>query len=131
MKKNGILNSSISKVLSDMGHTDKLCIGDAGLPTPKDILKIDLAVKEGNPSFIDVLEEVLKDQYIEKIYLANEIKEMNKNILKRIYELITDVEVIFIPHEEFKLLTKETVAIIRTGEVTPYANIILESGVSF
>lgn len=32
MKLNGILNSTISKALSDLGHTDKIAIGDCGLP---------------------------------------------------------------------------------------------------
>ena len=40
MKKQGILNSEIAKVLADMGHTDTLCIGDCGLPVPADVKKI-------------------------------------------------------------------------------------------
>lgn len=31
MKRNGILNSDISRVLSYMGHTDTLAVGDCGL----------------------------------------------------------------------------------------------------
>ena len=37
MKKHGILNSDISKVLSDLGHTDQITIGDAGLPVPEGV----------------------------------------------------------------------------------------------
>lgn len=50
MYKTGILNSDISKVLSDLGHTDQIVIGDCGLPVPKDVKKIDLALTLG-PKF--------------------------------------------------------------------------------
>ena len=32
MKKGKLLNSEISSVISQMGHTDSLTIGDCGLP---------------------------------------------------------------------------------------------------
>ncbi len=78
MKKSGIINSDISRVLSYMGHTDRICIGDCGLPIPSEIERIDLALKLGYPSFIDVLKEVAGDMKIEKIILAEEIKEKKK-----------------------------------------------------
>ena len=54
MKKNGILNSDISRVLSYMGHTDQIAVGDCGLPIPEETERIDLALKFGVPGFIDV-----------------------------------------------------------------------------
>ena len=75
MKRHGILNSDISRVLSYMGHTDRICIGDCGLPIPDETERIDLAVKFGVPTFMDVLKEVGDDMKIEKIVLAEEIKE--------------------------------------------------------
>jgi len=78
MKKNGILNSEISKVLADLGHTDQIIIGDCGLPIPQGVKKIDLALEIGEPKFIDVLNVVLKEMQIEKYFLANEVKEKNK-----------------------------------------------------
>lgn len=74
MKRQGILNSDISRVLSYMGHTDTICIGDCGLPIPDETERIDLAVKFGQPSFMDVLEEVGADMKVEKIILAEEMK---------------------------------------------------------
>ena len=41
MKKHGISNSDIAKVLADLGHTDKVVIGDVGLPIPEGVKKID------------------------------------------------------------------------------------------
>ena len=78
MKRQGILNSDISRVLSYMGHTDRICIGDCGLPVPEETERIDLAVRFGLPSFMEVLKEVVKDMKVEKIVLAEEIKEKNQ-----------------------------------------------------
>ncbi|MBG9985018.1 D-ribose pyranase [Aerococcaceae bacterium DSM 111022] len=132
MKKNGILNSDISKVLADLGHTDQIVIGDCGLPIPEGVNKIDLALKKGSPLFIEVLKEVLLDMEVEKIILAEEIKEKNSSVLEQIHNLFPDgFEIEFVAHENFKEHTHESKAVIRTGEVTPYANIILQSGVIF
>ncbi len=131
MKKNGILNSDISRVLSYMGHTDKICIGDCGLPIPEETERIDLAVTFGIPSFIEVLKNVVLDMKIEKIYLAEEIKDNNPEILNAIISMIPNVAVEFINHEDFKHMTRECKAVVRTGENSPYANIILQSGCIF
>ena len=132
MKRNGILNSDISRVLSYMGHTDRICIGDCGLPIPDETERIDLAVKFGQPTFMEVLKEVGKDMKIEKIILAEEINEKNPKVLTEITEYFADADVMpeieFVPHVELKALTKDCKAVIRTGETTPYANIILQSG---
>lgn len=131
MKKNGILNSDISRVLSYMGHTDKICIGDCGLPIPEETERIDLAVTLGIPSFIEVLKNVALDMKIEKIYLAEEIKDNNPEILNAIIAMIPNVAVEFINHEDFKHMTRECKAVVRTGENSPYANIILQSACVF
>ena len=133
MKKNGILNSDISRVLSYMGHTDTLCIGDCGLPIPEETERIDLALKFGVPTFMEVLECVTEDMKVEKIVLAEEIKDNNPQVLQQIKDLFgnADIEVVYVPHEELKRQTKDCKAVIRTGETTPYANIILQSGCIF
>ncbi len=134
MKKHGILNSQISTVLSHMGHTDQICIGDCGLPIPAETQKIDLALRLGLPSFMDVLQEVEQDMKIEKIILADEIQSHNPQILKEIHELFamhSGVVIEFVTHEQLKQMTKTCKAVVRTGENTPYANIILQSGCIF
>ena len=135
MKRRGILNSDISRVLSYMGHTDRICVGDCGLPIPDETERIDLAVKFGQPTFMEVLKEVGADMKVEKIILADEIKEMNPQVLAEINEYFAEQdlqpEVEFVPHVELKSLTKDCKAVIRTGETTPYANIILQSGCIF
>lgn len=131
MKKTGMLNSDISRVIADMGHMDWLGIGDAGTPVPAGTEKIDLAVKAGLPSFIDVLQEVLKELEVQKVYIAEEIKTENPQQLAAIKKALPGVEVEFIPHSELKQDLKSSKAFIRTGEETPYSNVILESGVIF
>ena len=135
MKRKGILNSDISRVLTYMGHTDRICVGDCGLPIPDTTERIDLAVKFGVPTFMEVLKEVGADMKIEKIILAEEIKTMNPQVLAEVEEFFAaqDVqpEVEFVSHVELKNLTEECIAVIRTGETTPYANIILQSGCIF
>ena len=132
MKRNGILNSKISRVLSYMGHTDRIAIGDCGLPIPDEVERIDLALTFGEPKFLHVLELVLQDMKVEKIILAEEIKEQNPEVLHGIERLFAGrVEVEFVPHTALKAATRDCKAVIRTGEITPYANIILQSGCIF
>ncbi|BCA86232.1 D-ribose pyranase [Enterococcus saigonensis] len=132
MKKHGILNSDITKLLADLGHTDQITIGDAGLPVPNGVPKIDLALKFGLPSFKEVLLTILSDMVIEKVILAEEIKTQNEQQLREVLKALPkEVEVVYVSHEEFKKQTGNSKAVIRTGEVTPYSNIILQSTVIF
>lgn len=131
MKKTKVINSDISRVISQMGHFDKLSIGDAGMPVPMSVEKIDLAVTHGLPSFIDVLDNVLEELEVQRIYLAEEIKTANPTVLEQIKTRLPQTEIVFYPHEEMKQDLTNCHAFIRTGEVTPYANIVLESNVVF
>jgi len=133
MKKAGILNSDISRVLSYMGHTDLICVGDCGLPIPDEVERIDLALKFGVPGFMETLEVVVNDMKVEKIVLAEEIKTQNPKVLGEIEALFAgqEIEVQFMSHTELKALTRDCKAVIRTGETTPYANVILQSGCIF
>ncbi|OIP68933.1 D-ribose pyranase [Candidatus Atribacteria bacterium CG2_30_33_13] len=129
MKKGGILNPQLNRIISEMGHGDMLIIADAGLPIPREVERIDLALKCGTPSFKEVLQAVFSELQIEEAYVAKEIKEKNPQTLNLISSIIEEVK--FISHEELKELSKQARAIIRTGECSPYANIILISGVLF
>lgn len=139
MKRGILLNSEISYVISKLGHTDTLTIGDCGLPVPEGVQRIDLAVVKGLPEFMPVLRAVLEEQEIEKVILAEEIKAANPELLGDILELLEktgekenkDIEIEYVPHEDFKKKTKESKAVVRTGEYRAYANIILVSSVTF
>lgn len=130
MKKTGILNSHLAKLADDLGHTDQVCIGDLGLPVPNGIPKIDLSLTSGIPSFQEVLDIYLENILVEKVILAEEIKEANSNQLSRLLaKLDNSVNIEYVSHNHLKQMTQDVKAVIRTGENTPYSNIILQSGV--
>ncbi|MBE0451236.1 MAG: D-ribose pyranase [Clostridia bacterium] len=131
MRKGRLLNSEIVATLAKLGHTDQLVIADAGLPIPAAVNRIDLALKKGVPGFMETLKVLSGDMVIEKVILAEEIKVNNGEMLDAILELLGETPVEFVTHEIFKSITGNSKAIIRTGECTAYANIILQSGVDF
>jgi D-ribose pyranase len=131
MKKTKMINSDMSRVIAQMGHFDKLSIGDAGMPVPMGTEKIDLAVDNGIPSFMQVLTNVLEELEVQRIYLAEEIKTENPKMLENIKELMPETPITFMPHSDMKQDLNNCHAFVRTGEMTPYSNIILESGVVF
>ncbi|MED2182732.1 D-ribose pyranase [Bacillus wiedmannii] len=131
MKKHGVLNSEIASVLASLGHTDTIVIADCGLPIPDGVKRIDLAVEIGKPSFLDVLQVVADDMAIEKVTLAEEVINNNAEVNKEIELKLIEPAFEYVSHEQFKEQTKKAKAIIRTGEATPYANVILHAGVIF
>lgn len=131
MKKIGILNSDISQVISQMGHTDTIAIGDCGLPIPANTTRIDLALTKNIPTFLDTLKVVLSELQVEEIILAKETTEVSEKVFEEIKNICGEVKITLITHEELKKELGKCKAVIRTGEQTPYANIILKSGVVF
>jgi len=133
MKKTKLINSEISYEIAKMGHFDKMAIADSGLPIPQGVKRIDLAVTAGVPGFMEVLEAVLSELIVQKVTIASEMREMNPVLYKSLSEMMLNERTVLeeIPHDEFKKRTNSVVAVVRTGEARPYANIILESNVVF
>jgi D-ribose pyranase len=128
MKKGKIINQPISNLIAGLGHTDEIVIADAGLPIPKETERIDLALAQGIPTFEDTLRTILGEMHVEKAYVSKEIVEYSPQVLELIQDVLGDVPVEQILHPDFKERTSRSRAIIRTGEFTPYANVILVSG---
>ncbi|MEM6390635.1 MAG: D-ribose pyranase [Pseudomonadota bacterium] len=126
MKKSGLLHRELSYLIASLGHGDLVVIGDAGLPAPPGVQVIDLAVTLGLPGFLDVLDAVLSEMQVEAAFRASEAGAIGRDMDGRL-----SVAVEQISHEDFKALSAEARAIIRTGEATPYANIGLVAGVVF
>ncbi|MBN1067748.1 D-ribose pyranase [Clostridium sp. ZS1] len=131
MRKTALLNSDLSSVISKMGHTDMIAIGDCGLPIPDESERIDLALIKGIPTFMQTLKTTLLELQIEEVILAKETEVVSPDLYEEIKEVIGDVKITFITHAELKNTLKSCKAVVRTGEQTPYANIILKSGVVF
>ncbi len=139
MKKALLLNSQISSVISLLGHGDSICVGDAGLPIPNAVERIDLAVRAGIPSFLDTLSAVSSEVFVEGAVIASELETQQPGFHAQVIDFIKQLEreqgnsigIESVSHNEFKALTKDCKAVVRTGEFTPYANVILYSGVPF
>lgn len=131
MKKGSVLHPELSYRIASMGHTDQLVIGDAGLPIPEHVERIDLALVKNVPTFVQTLEAILTELEVESAVVADEIREKNPEVLAAIKKALPNLEIQFVPHEIFKEMTFDAKAVVRTGECSPYANIILKSGVTF
>ncbi len=147
MKTKGILNNELAKAIAKVGHGDMIVITDRGFPFPRHDMTecIDVSVGRGIPSVVDVLKTVLEELEIEKVIIADETKTVSPEIYKKFKEVIdpiknkgNDIVEENIPHPEFKdmvlngsLERKEMKVFVKSGEFTPYGNIILISGVDF
>ncbi len=133
MKKQGVLNSRLCHVLATLGHTDQLVICDCGLPIPRSADVVDLALVKNLPRFLDTVKAILNEIHVEKAIIANEMETVNPEAYEELVQLLPDVQIEKVSHEEFKRRTRETpnTSFVRTGEATPYANVILISGVNF
>ena len=132
MKKHGHLNRDIARILAGMGHTDSLVIADCGLPIPPGVECIDIALRLGEPGFVAVLDSVLADFQCERAVFAIECRQHNQAVQDKAEEMAqAGVALDFVSHEEFKQRCLAARAVIRTGECSPYANVILHSGVIF
>lgn len=139
MKKTTILNARLSYSIATLGHTDGLCICDAGLPIPDCVERVDLALTRGIPGFLETLYCITQEMFVERVVIAEEVKQKNPQILTALLEHFktleveqgNQIQVDYVLHERFKQLTHENKTIVRTGECSPYANVILYSGVPF
>jgi D-ribose pyranase len=128
MKKIGIINAPISTAIAHLEHMDTLTVADAGLPIPGTAQRIDLALKPGVPGFLETLEVVLQEMFVEKAYVSEDILTASPDIYQGIKSLLGNVPIEPISHVEFKNKTGQTKAVIRTAEFTPFANVILVAG---
>ena len=127
------INPQLSRVISETGHTDLIVVTDAGLPIPRGSERVDLAYRPGAPAFLDVLDTVLAELVVERATVAAEVAEHSPHVLAALHERLDPlgVEIALVPHVEFKLLTHAARAFVRSGEYTPYANVILHAGVAY
>ncbi|MDR6937513.1 MULTISPECIES: D-ribose pyranase [unclassified Luteibacter] len=132
MRRTGLLHAELNRVIAAMGHTDTLVIGDVGLPVPPGVPCIDLAVLPGTPSFAAVFDAIYAELAVERATLAHEIHGFNKALESLADRLRADgVGVDEVSHDDFKRLCARAAAVVRTGETSPYSNIILHAGVTF
>lgn len=131
MKKRGIINARLAGLIAGLGHKDTFMIADGGMPIPQGVEIVDLALCGGVPTFKQVMDAVLYETEVEFYTLAEEIVEKNPVLHGYIKDTFPNTDFEMIRHTEFKEMSKNVKFAIRTGEFTPYPNIILRAGVAF
>jgi len=139
MKKGRLLNAELSYVIARLGHTDTLTIADAGLPIPAGPQRIDLALTPGTPDFMQVVNAVALEMQVESALIAEEIKQHNPQLHSMLIAVLealqqhqgNTITISYTTHEQFKQQTQRSQAVIRSGECSPFANVILSAGVTF
>ena len=138
MKRTQLLNRHLSQLVAELGHLDEITIADAGLPVPKGMMVIDLAISPGEPRMVTILKALKEELIIEGAIIADQAQGTNASAILndalKIFVSGDDKKIVspqLMDHEDFKRRVMHSKAVIRTGEITPYCNIILQSGVAF
>ncbi|NAX20709.1 D-ribose pyranase [Vibrio sp. V39_P1S14PM300] len=139
MKKSTLINSELSYLVATLGHTDEITICDAGLPIPDQVQRIDLALTHGIPGFIETVRVVLSESQIEGVVIAREFEQVSPEHHRALINELEheqestgrEITVQYLSHDDFKQRTHQSRAVVRTGECTPYANVIFQAGVVF
>lgn len=131
MKKTPLLHGELSHLVATLGHGDLLVIADAGLPVPPGTRCIDLALTRGVPSFEQVLDAVLSEMRVERADYAIEMSTHSPQFETVLQRRLGEATLRGIAHDALKQRSRAARAIVRTGECTSYANVILYAGVVF
>ncbi len=131
MKRRGILNRDLSSLIASLGHTDVICVADAGLPIPNGVARIDLALRCGIPPFLETVRAILEEIAVEHALVASEMPVRNRACYEALRGMLGQVPLEQTPHEHLKAMLPRVRGVIRSGECTPYANVLLRSGVAF
>jgi D-ribose pyranase len=127
VKRRGILHAELSKAIAQLGHTDVVLLADCGMPVPRGVPVIDMALVHGVPRFAQVLDALLGELVVQHCVAANEAHGTEAETW--LADRFDDIE--YISHEKLKEFSASAKLFIRTGEATPYANAALVCGVSF
>lgn len=124
MRKSGLLNPALTSAVTRLGHTDTFVIADCGLPIPHDVPVIDLTLTFGIPTFADTLAALLGEVVVEGGTIADTTPPEVRSLLPAVP--LTEVS-----HDDLKREVARASFVVRTGSTTPFANVILRSGVPF
>ena len=129
MLKQGILNPQINSLLARVRHTNALVIADRGFPFWPIIETVDISLVDGVPTVLQVLAAIRANFIVGQAFMAEEFLAHNPEATRAAYtHALAGVEVIHEPHEaSFKPRVPRAIGLIRTGDTTPYGNLILIS----
>lgn len=128
MLKTGILNPQLASLLARVRHTNTVVIADRGFPFWPGIETVDLSIVDNLPTVLQVLAAIRPNYVFGKAWMAQEFLKANaKPVQKRFITALTGASLKFEAHVDFKKRVPNVIGLIRTGDTTPYANMILES----
>ncbi|MDA1277898.1 MAG: transport protein RbsD/FucU [Verrucomicrobia bacterium] len=128
MLQQGILNPAILSLVARIRHTNTLVIADWAFPYWPQLETVDITLTKGIPTVVQVLEFLLPNFKIGELFMAEEFKTSNQSDVKNSFNRVFEgLKVTYEPHIEFKLRVPSAIGLIRTGDPTPYGNIIIES----
>lgn len=127
MRRGGLLNPALCAAVAGLRHTDTFVVADCGLPVPRGVPVIDLSLVFGVPRFEAVLAAILDEIVVDHAVIAAEAVggEPEGWVRSRIDDVAT------IGHEELKKEVAGASFVVRTGETTSFANVIVSCGVPF
>ncbi|WP_343994765.1 D-ribose pyranase [Terrabacter terrae] len=129
MRRDGIWHPRLAAIVTGMGHGDEIVVADPGLPVPTGVETIDLVFARNGPRFLPVLAVLASELVIEGAVVARELSD--SEIRDGLDRFLPDVPIERMSHSSLKGRTRGARAVVRTGEATPYANVILRAGVPF
>jgi D-ribose pyranase len=128
MLKTGILNPHVLSLLARVRHTNTLVIADRGFPFWPQIETVDISLVDDVPRVLDVLRAVRANFSIGQVWMAEEFRAANSARTRNQFAAALEgLPLSFEPHIEFKKRVPAAIGLIRTGDTTEYANMILES----
>lgn len=128
MLKTGILNPHILSLLARVRHTNTLVIADRGFPFWPQIETVDISLVNDVPTVWQVIEALRPNFVIGKAWMAQEfLHANNKQTQTAFAKALKEIQMTHEPHIEFKKRVPQAIGLIRTGDTTQYANVILES----
>lgn len=131
MKKTPLLHAELSRLVASLGHGDAVVVADAGMPVPPGTPVIDLALTRGVPSFAQVLGALLSEMQVERAEHATEMLAHSPQLVALLRQALPGVPLATLDHASLKLRCGMARAVVRSGECTPYANVMLFAGVVF
>jgi D-ribose pyranase len=124
-----ILNPALLSLLARVRHTNTLVIADRGFPCWPRVETVDVSLTDNVPTVVQVLAALRPDFRIAQAYMAREFKKANEtNTRLQFARALAGVAVRFEPHVNLKLRVPNAIGLIRTGDTTQYANVVLLSG---
>lgn len=128
MIKTGILNPHVNSLLSRVRHTNTLVIADRGFPFWPTIETVDLSLVDDVPTVLAVLAALRPNFQIGRAWMAREFLKHNDARKRTAFaEACRGIPLTHEAHVRFKRRVPNAIGLIRTGDTTPYSNIILES----